>query len=58
MQQAIDVVKDIFFGDFGAVIRPAALQNEVSDTVVTGILSGVLAVKKRGLTYRFLFIVI
>ena len=38
VQEAIDVVEDVLFGDGLAVLPPGSLQNKVGDAVAAGVL--------------------
>ena len=57
VQQAIDVVEDIFLGHFGAIAFPTAFQNEVGDAILARVFL-IISVKKRCLISRALFIVV
>ena len=57
VQQAIDVVEDVFLGHFGAIAFPAAFQNEAGDAILACVFL-ITSVKKRCLIGIALFIIV
>lgn len=57
MQQAIDIIENIFLADFRPVACPAAFQNEICYAVLARVLA-FFAVKKRRLVDGFLFVIV
>lgn len=57
MQQAIDIIENVFLADLRPVACPAAFQNEIRYAVLAGVLA-FFAVKKRRLVDGFLFVIV
>ena len=57
MQQAIDIIENVFLADLRPVACPAAFQNEIGYAVLARVLA-FFAVKKRRLVDGFLFVIV
>ena len=57
MQQAINIIENVFLTDLWPVACPAAFQNEIRYAVLARILA-LISVKKRRLVDGFLFVIV